>query len=189
IFMGGVTRRFPMLRFSLLEGGAAWGCNLFNDIVEHWEKRHLAAMKEHLDPAKVDMELMERMFAKYGNAYLTPERIRGNRSVFNARDDEDLDTIDEWKALRIEKPEDLRDLFVVPFYFGCEADDRMSAVAFNPKLNPFGVKLKAIFGSDIGHWDVTDATRVLNEAWELVEDGLMSDEDFREFVFTHNVTL
>jgi predicted TIM-barrel fold metal-dependent hydrolase len=189
LYMGGVTRRFPKLRFGLLEGGAAWGCELYNALVEHWEKRNLAAMKENLDPAKLDMDLMVRMFEKYGNEYLTPERMKGYRSTPNARIDEDPDTLDDFKALRIERPEDLRDLFVDSFYFGCEADDRMTAVAFNPKLNHFDAKIKAIFGSDIGHWDVVDALGVLGEAYALVEEQLMSTDDFREFVFANNVTL
>jgi predicted TIM-barrel fold metal-dependent hydrolase len=39
IFLGGVTRRFPELRFAFLEGGVGWGCQLFGDLVEHWERR------------------------------------------------------------------------------------------------------------------------------------------------------
>ena len=189
MFMGGVTRRFPKLRFSLLEGGAAWGCDLYNAIMEHWEKRNLKAMMENLDPARLDMDLMVRMFEKYGNSYLTPEKMKGYRSTANARTDEDPATLDDWKALKIERAEDIRDLFVDSFYFGCEADDRMSAVAFNPRLNHFDAKIKAIFGSDIGHWDVLDATRVVNEAYALVEEELITSEDFKEFVFTNNVTL
>ena len=30
---------------------------------------------------------------------------------------------------------------------------------------------------------------MLNEAYELVDDGLMSEDDFRDFTFTNNVTL
>jgi hypothetical protein len=32
-------------------------------------------------------------------------------------------------------------------------------------------------------------TEVLHEAYELVEDGLISDTDFRDFVFTNPVKL
>ena len=31
-----------------------------------------------------------------------------------------------------------------------------------------------MLGSDIGHWDVTDTTEVLPEAYELVENGLFT---------------
>ena len=75
------------------------------------------------------------------------------------------------------------------FYFGCEADDRLNAIAFNTELNHMDARLKAIFGSDIGHWDVLDSNRVVPEAYELVEKGLMSEEDFRDFTFTNNIEL
>jgi hypothetical protein len=49
--------------------------------------------------------------------------------------------------------------------------------------------VRAMFGSDVGHWDVTDVGDVVVEAWELVEDGLITEEDFREFVFWNPVEL
>ena len=48
---------------------------------------------------------------------------------------------------------------------------------------PIPLKLNAIMGSDIGHWDVPDMTKVMVEAYEMVEDGLMTEEDFRAFSF------
>jgi predicted TIM-barrel fold metal-dependent hydrolase len=189
LFMAGVTRRFPELKFALLEGGVAWGCTLYNDIIEHWEKRNLPTMKKYLDPAKLDMDLMVSLFDKYGNDYLTSEQMRNYRSTFNARIDEDPDTLDDWKALALEKAEDIKDLFVPSFYFGCEADDRMVAVAFDTRLHHFGARLNACFGSDIGHWDVLDALGVVPEAHEMVEEGIVGERDFRDFVFTNNVML
>ena len=70
-----------------------------------------------------------------------------------------------------EKLEDLRDLFVPNFYFGCEADDPMVTWAFNAKTNPMGAKFKAMMSSDIGHWDVTDMNEVVEEAHELVDEA------------------
>jgi hypothetical protein len=75
------------------------------------------------------------------------------------------------------------------FYYGCEADDRMNATAFDTRLLPGGRKLNAIFSSDFGHWDVSDMTGVLEEAHELVEDGILSEEDFELFVFRNPVKL
>ena len=75
------------------------------------------------------------------------------------------------------------------FFFGCEADDPMTATAFNTKLNPFGARLHAMFGSDVSHWDVPDMTEVLEEAWEMVEHEWIDDDDFRDFVFTYPVDL
>ena len=81
------------------------------------------------------------------------------------------------------------DLFIEPYYFGCEADDPMNAWAFNTKVNPMGARLKAVFSSDIGHWDVPDMREVVEEAYELVEHELISGEDFRDFMFTNSVNL
>ncbi len=84
---------------------------------------------------------------------------------------------------------DLEDLFIDRFYFGCEADDRMIPIAFDTKLNRNGARLKAIFSSDIGHWDVIDATNCLSESVDLVKDGLMSEVDLRDFAFNNSVEL
>ena len=77
---------------------------------------------------------------------------------------------------------------MTPYFFGCEADDKMNAVAFS-NFNPFGAKIQAIYSSDIGHFDVPDMNKVLPEAWELVEDGLITSDDFRDFTFTNAVKL
>ena len=96
-----------------------------------------------------------------------------------------MPTLDEWAACGITSAEDIRDLFVPRFFFGCEADDPMTSTAFNTKVNPFGARLNAMFGSDIAHWDVPDMAEVLGEAWEMVEHELITEADFRDFVFTN----
>ena len=44
-----------------------------------------------------------------------------------------------------------------------------------------------MFSSDLGHWDVPDMAGILLEAHELVEDGQLSEADFRDFVFGNPV--
>ena len=65
IFLGGVTRRFPQLRFGFLEGGVGWGCMLFGDLIGHWDKRNRKAL-EHTDPSTFDRALLQEMAQKYG---------------------------------------------------------------------------------------------------------------------------
>jgi hypothetical protein len=60
----------------------------------------------------------------------------------------------------------------------------MNATAFG-RTNPFGSKLNAIFSSDIGHFDVIDTRDPLPEAYELVEDGHITADDFRAFTFSN----
>lgn len=51
-----------------------------------------------------------------------------------------LADLDDYSACRIERKEDLRDLFVPSFYFGCEADDQLNAWAFDRRVNPLGAR-------------------------------------------------
>jgi hypothetical protein len=179
LFLGGVTRRFPGMNFVFLEGGVAWAAALYSDIVGHWEKRNLTALKAHLDPALIDRDLMLEMMARYGT---DAPRLPGG---LGRRPPEPEDMLDEWAACGIERAEDIKDLFAEHFYFGCEADDPLTSMAFNTRVNPFGSELKVMMGSDIAHWDVPDVTEVLEEAWEMVDHGWIDEAAFEKFVFTN----
>ena len=65
----------------------------------------------------------------------------------------------------------------------------MTSVGFDTRLNEYGIKIKAILGSDIGHWDVPDMTKVMVEAYEMVEDGFITEDDFRDFSFGNVVEM
>ena len=99
-----------------------------------------------------------------------------------------IDELDDFAACKFTRKEDWVDLYAKPYYFGCEADDRMNATAFG-QGNPFGAQLNAIYSSDIGHFDVIDMRDPLPEAYELVEDGYITDGDFRDFIFANAVRL
>jgi len=190
LFFGGVPKRFPTLKFAFLEGGAGWASQLYNTLFEYWEKRNVEALRKNLDPAKLDVDLLVEMFAKYGNDYLTPERIRAepHQSV-NSNLFVPPEQVDDFTPAGIRKAEDIRDIFATNFYFGCEADDRLNVVAFDSRINHYGLKLNAILGSDIGHWDVPDMTKVMVEAYEMVEDGFVDEADFRDFTFANVVRM
>jgi len=186
LFMGGVTRRFPELNFGFLEGGAAWACSLFSDLISHWEKRGRPAI-EDLDPARLDVELMLSLLKEYGEEtqVRASAEIEKHLRVQPARPE----YIDEFAACEIKSKKDIYDLFVPRFFFGCEADARMDSCAFNPNLNPMGATMQAMLGSDNGHWDVPDIRGVIEEAYEHVEHGLMTEADFEKFTFSHSVRL
>jgi len=190
LFLGGVTRRFPSLRFAFLEGGVGWGCMLYSDLIGHWKKRNPAALAD-IDPANLDREALIRLFHQYGTkgAEEQVERLRHEAVEASPRTADPGASLDDFAACGIEHPEDIRELFVPRFYFGCEADDPTNAWAFSSTANPFGARLGAVFGSDIGHFDVPDMTQVLPEAYELVEEGLISENDFRDFVFVNPIKL
>ena len=186
LLMGGVTRRFPELRFGFLEGGVAWAVSLFADLLGHWEKRNARAI-QGLDPDRLDVDALLGYFDSHGGAAVRSarERVQAFFSKPAARPVQ----LDDFAAAGIEKAQDLLELFVPRFYFGCEADDPLSVWAFAERANPLGARFRAMLGSDISHWDVTDMTLPVEEAFELVERGAMSPADFREFAFLNAVKL
>jgi hypothetical protein len=185
--MGGVTRRFPTLNFAFLEGGVGWACTLYAGMIGRWEKRN-GEVVGRLDPAKADMAMVERLISQYGNDRIKAMRGQIEESFLGFQQAAP-EVLDDWSACKIERSEEIRDLFTESFYFGCEADDPLNAWAFDTRVNPHKARLKAMFGSDVGHWDVPDMGRVLEEAYELVERGLLSTGDFRDFVFTNSASL
>jgi hypothetical protein len=186
LLLGGVTRRFPTLRFGFLEGGVAWACSLFADLVGHWEKRNGTAIKR-LDPDRLDVDALMDYFETYGDAAVRGrlDQIRDYFSLPGARPAQ----LDEFAACAITDEQDLRRLFEPHFYFGCEADDPLVAWAFNQQVNPLGARLRPMFGSDISHWDVPDMTEPVEEAWELVERGVLGEAEFRELTFLNPLRL
>ena len=190
LFFGGVTHRFPKLRVGLLEAGASWGSNVYSHLIDRWHKRNRDAVQNY-NPDLINGELLEQLFGEYGGDVLKGRRpsreelVEGALGVSIGRLGRDLSAgeIDDFALAGIEKPEDIRDRFVPNFFFGTESDDRTVAAAFNDKLNPFGVKLNAFWSSDSGHWDVPDLTETLAESWDLVESGLLTEADFKAFVF------
>jgi predicted TIM-barrel fold metal-dependent hydrolase len=180
LFLGGVTHRFPELTFGLLEGGVGWAVSLLNDLIEHWEKRNANTIHD-LDPARIDSKLMMELFETWQDDVYGPT-APGLAESFAKLEPEPPYT-DEWEGCGIRRPMDIVKNFVPRFYFGCEAEDASVAWAFNRKLNPARSRLRAMFSSDISHWDVSEMKYVLGESWELVEHGHITEEDYRDFVF------
>jgi predicted TIM-barrel fold metal-dependent hydrolase len=189
LFFGGVTRRFPTLKFAFLEGGVSTGARIYADLLARWKKRNPEAI-ENYNPANLNAELLLDLCKRYGGR-VTEGKLdqlsKASGATINTKAAPDI--VNDFRLCGVEKEEDIRDLFVPHFYFGCEADDPMNATAFNTKANPFGTKLRAVFSSDIGHWDVPDMTEVTEEAYEMVEHGVITKANFRDFVFTNPTTL
>jgi predicted TIM-barrel fold metal-dependent hydrolase len=190
LFFGGVTRRFPGLRVALLEGGADWGSHVFTHLVDRWEKRNRDAVRNY-DPAAVDVDLLAALFDQHGADLLQGRAVDkatlvrdslGISALPHSREPNDSE-IDDFALAGIESVDDIRARWVDPFFFGSEADDRTVAAAFNHRVHPGGVKINAIWSSDVGHWDVPEFTEPLAETWDLVEQGVLSAQDFRAFTF------
>ena len=162
IFIGGVTRRFPNLKFAFLEGGCAWACSLFSDIIGHWEKRNSKVI-QNLNPDRLDHAGLARLLQEYGGDEYASRHEELKAALMNSQRFAP-DELDDFAAACIDSKEDIRDLFVPKFFFGCEADDPTTNYAFAAKSNPLHAKLGAVLASDISHWDVPDMTEVLEEA-------------------------
>src|SRR5262249_12314065 len=161
----------------------------------HWEKRNLRTLKSTYNPETVDADLFVKLCCEYGGKMITEQR-RGQdlsellrNTLYLASMPEKESMLDEFAPCRIQQIEDVRDLFVPKFFVGCEVDDPMNCCAFDSRRNRLGARLNAVFSSDIGHWDVPDLGSVLAEAHELVESGLMSEEDFRNFTFANGIKM
>jgi predicted TIM-barrel fold metal-dependent hydrolase len=189
LFLAGVPQRFPRLRFAFLEGGVAWAAQLAADLVGHYEKRSGDAIRSY-DPARLDRARLAAL-AKQWAAPRVAERLAELDANLHllSEPDEDPARLDEFASVGVDSAEALARLFSERFFFGCEADDPLNAVAYDRARSPFGLSLHALFGSDIGHWDVPEIDRVLLEAFELVEEGIVSEEDFRRFAFASPVAL
>ena len=187
LFLGGVPHRFPELRVAFQEGGVAWAASLYSDLLGHWEKRNKDAVV-HYDPKLLDRRLIDEMAEQFAGDAMRPRLGRIDEALkFLSQPEDEL--VDEFAATGVNSPEDLRELFTSRFHFGCEADDPLTALAFDAERLPLGARLKPVFASDVGHWDVPDIREVLPEAWELVEDGLATEADFRDLTYENALSL
>jgi hypothetical protein len=189
LVMGGVTRRFPTLRFGLLEGGVGWAFQQLASMIGLWEKRSVDGLA-NTNPANLDREGYCGLVDRYAGRWVEGRMDQFERSLDNFFTEHvDPADLDEWAAMELEGKQDFADRYADRLYFGCEADDRANVLAFDTRMTPLGVRFKAFFGSDIGHFDVPDMTGVVEEAYELREEGLMSEGDFRDFTFANAVRL
>lgn len=187
LILGGVMHRFPELRFAFLEGGVAWAATLCSDLVGHLEKRHGDALLRY-DPQRLDRAELTRFIEQFGAGPMRDRIDDLDRALHMLSEpDEDPAQLDEFAASGLRSPAEVRDTFARQCFFGCEADDPTWALAFASEYH--GTRLGAMFASDLGHWDVPDSTQVLPEAWELVERGLVTPEQFRAFTHDHALEL
>jgi hypothetical protein len=186
LFLGGVSQRFPELRFLFLEGGVGWARSLLADLTSHWEKRCLAGLARDSDPRLADVEMFLDLYQQYGGPLWRPTTREELARRWEVHPE---DPTDSFAALQISTEDELRRLFVERFSFGCEGDDPVMPSAFDVTRNPGGVRFQAVFGSDIGHWDVPLMEEVLEEMYEPFEKGMLDEADLRDFVFANPVRL
>jgi len=190
LFFGGVTRRFPKLRVGMLEGGGAWASNVYTHLVDRYQKRGRESVHNY-NPSLLDGEALYQLYLEHGSelfggkTYSKDEILGFAFGVTSSSriQPQKPSEIDDFALAGITRTEDIRDRFVNNFYVGNEADDRTVAAAFNAKVNPLGAKINAYWSSDTGHWDVPDLRETLAETWDLVQEGVITEADFKSLVF------
>ena len=197
LLLGGVLHRIPELTVGLLEGGVSWACDMVPSMEDHFEKRSIDAMLRNLDPAGVNESAFEEFvstadlsaYQRFGVESVRPQLGNFATAASLGAEDwsqKDYERMDEWKQSGIRAHGDATEALSRAFFFGCEGDDRTLARAFEDRRRGRAY-LKPIYGSDIGHYDVPDMGDVLQEAYELVEEGLIEPSDFEEFVYRNPV--
>ena len=187
MILGGVFHRFPGLRVAALEGGVGWAATLFAMLLAHWEKRNGEVIGQY-DPSRLDPQELASLIAQYGHERVTASSEQVLTDLTRGMGATPAQ-LDDFGACPFADAEALRDLFTDHVYIGCEADDPMTALAFDTAKNPHRAHFRVLLGSDIGHWDVPDSSIVFREAFELVDDGLISEAEFEEFTFSNAVRL
>jgi predicted TIM-barrel fold metal-dependent hydrolase len=187
LLFAGVPTRFPRLRFAFLEGGAAWAGALYAQLTGNFSKRNREAVR-HYDPRTLDVALIRDLLGRYGTPTMTAAADDLDRALLPLSTP--VESIpDEFAGTGLRTEQDIRDVFERSLFFGCEGDDPMSAVATDRFARYLGIRVNAIYGSDIGHWDVPDIREVLPEVYELVDRGVFEPADFRCLVFDAPVRL
>jgi predicted TIM-barrel fold metal-dependent hydrolase len=178
LFLGGVTHRFPDLRIAVLEGGCHMGVEILVALVSTWGKRNPAVIGR-LDPKSTDRGRYDEILAAYAPElsarYSADELIpRGRDSVH-----------DDFELTGVTSEQDIIDQFTRTFTWGVEGDDPLVGLAFDDRVLPRGARIRCLMGSDIGHWDVPRFDEPLEEAYELLEKGILDASQLRDFLFAY----
>src|SRR5580698_4685465 len=117
LLMGGVPIRFPGLRFAFQEGGTAWACNLYSDVIGHWEKRNAEAVRRY-DPAELDRGLLASLFDQFAEDSVRDRlsRIDEGLSLLSEPMVERA-SIDDFAESLIRSPEEIREVFSRQYFF------------------------------------------------------------------------
>jgi len=168
----------------------SWACQMCLDMIEHWEKRRRAGLQY---PSETDVAQLNQFIQNYGDPRLKANAAALMNSLDAFRPECSLEELsrpefvfDDFEAAGVNSKDDIRAVFSGNFYFGCEADDRATMWAFDPRM---GVRLRPVFSSDFTHFDVPDFSEVIPEAYEMVDRGFVTEQDFREFTFTNAARL
>jgi hypothetical protein len=189
VFLGGVVRRHPTLNFGFMEGGVSWACQMCGDLIEHWEKRRGPDCRSRGD--------------RYRRAAAADRALR--RSRLKAHADAIMQNLDAFRPeCSLEELSRSRARLGRFRSGGRQLEGRRARRLLRQLLlrlrggrpchrdgvrSPHGRPAAAGLQLDFTHFDVPDFKDVIPEAFEAVERGYMTEQDFREFTFTNAASL
>src|SRR5262249_43946409 len=145
------------------------------------------------NPSATSIAEMHRFIAKYDDGRLKANADAIMNSLDFLRQECSVEELarpefitDDFAAAGIDSKQDICKLFSDNFYFGCEADDRTTLWAFDSRM---GFRPRPVFSSDLTHFEVPDFAEVILEAFEMMEKGFVTEQDFRELTFTNAARL
>jgi hypothetical protein len=146
LVMGGAPRRFSGLHFAFLEGGVTWACQLYADLLGHFEKRNRDSVQQ-FNPAHFDVALAQELFGALARGRIaerraqfdadTSRRTQAGQSLVSTTSLE-AEGFDDFADAQLLSADDITDVFSRQFHFGCEADDPLTSIAFNRAMLPRG---------------------------------------------------
>ena len=189
LLFGGVTARFPDLPFAFLECGVSWAMQMLCDTIEHWEKRNVDALPR-MDPATLDRDELGAVLREIRRPHHRADRHRPVRVRAAAARSTAARPTSATSSSTSGYARPPTSSTASPGRSTSAA--RRTTAASRPRsrrANPGGARLRAMFSSDIGHWDVPDMAGVVAESFELVEDGVVTPEQWRAVVCDNPVEM
>ena len=145
----------PRAHFAFLEGGVAWACSLFADLIGHWEKRNGPNDRPASTRRGSTVEEMMRLFATYGGRFGRSELdVRGTRPSRGSGHGGRVRRL--WRRAGRGHRRTLRAPVLLRLRGRRPAHDQ----GVQHQGQPLRLQAPALFGSDISHWDVPDMSEV-----------------------------
>ena len=180
LFLSGVTHRFPDAARSG-SSKAAWRgrAALFSDLVGHWEKRNARRRSAALDPDRARRR-RARWRCSTATATSACARARRRSARTSPRPAARPEQLDEFAAagLRVGRrpPRPVRAELLLRLR-GRRPARRVGVRRARQSRRARGCARSS--ARDISHWDVPDMTEPVEEAYELVEDGMIGERRVR----------
>ena len=190
LVFGGVPARFPNLAFGFLECGAGWAVDLLHSLEEHWEKRNVEGLKNY-DPARLDRARLFALLKEYGGPEYIATIGRAARcapTMKASRVTIAMPIATNGRDAGCARSTTSRASSRISF-----SDARPTTPASIARSTRAPIRFKTALPADLQlrHRPLGCSRHqaVLLESHHLADKGIISDADYRDFVFTYPARL